>query len=123
MEAATVRETKRVEWVGLASPFAYPEVQRMLAVTPRTREERRDQKLYRAEVTKQERKRQMQGFARVPGRSQLTLGPQHGLGATYVWGPRSFVVDMDPADIEILMKLHPQHCLAFRVHPDILAVR
>ncbi len=125
---AVATSIRRVEFLGLLSPYAYPDVQKMLAASIRSSGEQRKQDLreralLRRELTDQERKRQMQGFARVPGRTQLTLGPEHGLSRTYVFGPFVFEVEMESHDIEVLMRMHPVHRQAFRVYDDILVVR
>ncbi len=125
---AVATSIRRVEFLGLLSPYAYPDVQKMLATTIRLSGEQRKQELHerallRRELRKQESKRQMQGFARVQGHSQLTLGPEHGLSRTYVWGPRTWTVEMESHDIEVLMRMHPAHPQAFRVYDDILVVR
>jgi hypothetical protein len=52
----------------------------------------------------------------------LTLGVQHGLSRAYTWGPKTWVVEMDPADVEVLMRMHPAHAVAFQVIPDIIRV-
>ena len=112
----------RVEYVGLFSPYAHPDVQKMLAQRPKSLTERRHLALVRKELRKQESKRQMQGWARMPGVTKRTIGTRHGLSRDYQWGPRVFVVDMDPADVEILMRMHDLHTQAFRVIPDIIRV-
>lgn len=114
---------RRVEFVGLPSPFAFPEVQQALAAPIRSIGDRHERRAMRAELTRQERRRQMQGFARVPGRTQLTLGQEHGLTQMYVWGPRDFIVEMPLEDVDRLFKLHTHHALAFRVVPDVVVMR
>lgn len=113
-------ETVAVEFVGLPSPYSYPDVQQMLARTATTREERRLKADLRRSLVQQERKRQMQGFARFSGRIQLTMGPRQGLSREYVWGPHTWVVEMDPHDVEVLMQLHDKHREAFRVRRDVI---
>lgn len=106
---------KLVEFVGLPSPFADPAVQAMKArgeITPKRR----------AALYDMERKRQGQGFCRWPGVTRRTIGVQHGLGRDYIWGPHSFVVEMDIADINKLMQMHDAHAQAFRVLDDILTL-
>ncbi|MGI8404979.1 MAG: hypothetical protein ACR2OE_09500 [Thermomicrobiales bacterium] len=127
MDAVT-SNTRRVEYLGLPSPYAYPDVQKMIATAIRSSGDQRKQDLHeralvRRELRKQESKRQMQGFARVQGHSQLTLGPDHGLSRTYVWGPQIWTVEMDAHDIEILMSMHPAHRQAFRLVDNIVVVR
>jgi hypothetical protein len=112
----------RVEFVGLPSPYANKDVQMMLAQRPRSRTARMRQALYRQEVTRQEQERQKQGFARFQGRTMLTLGVQHGFSREYTWGPRVWEVEMDPHDVEVLMRMHPAHAIAFQVIPDIIRV-
>lgn len=113
----------RVEFVGLPSPYADPGVMRALGAPAHSTTERLLRRDMRKELTRQERKRQMQGFARVDGHTRLILGPQHGLSRTYIWGPNAYVVEMDADDIDRLMRMHSHHCLAFRVHPDIVVLR
>jgi hypothetical protein len=120
----TETRTVTVEFLGLFSPYAHPDVQKMLAAPARSPEARREKALVRQELTKQEQKRQMQGFARVQGRTRLTLGPHHGLSRSYTWGPKVWTVEMEPHDVEILMQLHPAHRQAFRViDDDVIVVR
>jgi hypothetical protein len=120
----TATRTQVIEFVGLISPYAHPDVQKMLAAPARSPEARREKALVRRELTRQEQKRQMQGFARVQGRTRLTLGPQHGLSRSYTWGPRTWTVEMEVHDVEVLMQLHPAHRQAFRViDDDVIVVR
>lgn len=121
---AVVPETQavRVEFLGLFSPYAHPDVMKALAAPARTLAQRREQAAIRRELTKQERKRQMQGFARVQGRVKRTIGPESGLSRSYTWGPRTWIVEMDPHDAEVLMRLHPAHKLAFRIHDDVIVI-
>lgn len=94
----------------------------MLATPVRSAAERRERAEVRRELRKQERHRQMQGFARVPGHTQLTMGPRQGLSRQYTFGPHVWEVEMEPQDIEVLMRIHPKHREAFRVHPDVILV-
>lgn len=112
----TSEKSRRVVFRGLPSPFADPVIQDQLA-------RRVLSKLDRQALWRMEQKRQMQGFSRVPGRTQLTLGPEHGLSRTYVFGPFVFEVEMESHDIEILMRMHIAHAQAFTVVDDILVVR
>lgn len=117
MEAVLTGESVRiVRFVGLPSPFADPVIQDQLA-------RRALSKTDRAVLWRMEQKRQMQGFSRVPGRTQLTLGPEHGLSRTYVFGPTVFEVEMEAHDIEVLMRMHIAHAQAFTVVDDIVVVR
>jgi hypothetical protein len=95
----------------------------MLAAPARTPPERRHKAEVRQELRKQERKRQMQGWARVHGVTTRTIGIADGLSRDYTWGPDTFVVDMAVHDIERLMQLHPLHRQAFTVHDTIVVVR
>ena len=119
---AVLATTKRVEFLGLPSPYSHPDIQRALAEPIRTPQQRRERKELRKALLTQEQRRQMQGFARVQGRTELTLGPQHGLAATYVWGPRNYVAEMSLDDIERLMRMHQAHPLAFKVHTDFVVL-
>lgn len=111
----TEQTTKRVEFVGLPSPFADPAIQAMKARGQLTKK-RRD-KLY-----EMERKRQIQGFCRYPGVTARTIGTRHGLSRDYRFGPREFVQEMAIEDIEKLMQMHDAHPQAFRVLDDILVL-
>lgn len=114
--------TQLVEFVGLPSPYAHPDIQKALGAPLRSLQERRERRSMRRELLRQEQHRQMQGFARVTGRTRLTLGPQHGLTGTYVWGPDRYEVEMPADDIERLMRMHPAHALAFHVRQHVIVV-
>lgn len=116
----------RVEFVGLPSPFADPQVRRALAAPVQSHQQRREIALIRKELTKQEKRRQMWGFARVNGRTSTRLDERHGLSRAYVWGPRIWTVEMEPADVDVLMRApwiqkesqREAHRRAFVVHDD-----
>lgn len=114
---------RRVEFIGLPSPYAYPDVAKALGAPIKSRAERQQRRELRAEVQKRERKRQREGFARFRGRTELHLDERHGLSRPYTWGPHNYVVSMPASDVEILMKMHPDHRQAFVVHPEIVIVR
>lgn len=113
--------TRRVRFVGLPNPFFDPSVQAMKArgeMTPKRR----------AALTKMEQKRQMQGFALVPGHTVRWVGPEHGFTQRYEWNvANDFTVDMAVEDIERLLDtMHPTpemklaHQQAFRLLDDVL---
>jgi hypothetical protein len=113
---AVIHRTKRVEFLGLPSPFQDPAVQAMKArgdLTPRRRKA----------LWKMEQQRQMQGFCRFRGVTILKKGPETGLSRPYTFGPTQFVVEMDVEDIDRLMAQHPSNPQAFRVLDDFLVVR
>jgi hypothetical protein len=114
--------TKRVEFVGLPSPFADPAVQAMKAqgaLNPKRREALYDM----------ERKRQRQGFCRFHGVTRRIVGTRDGLSRDYVFGPHTFVQDMDIADIDKLHnRMHTDANIqmayrqAFRVVDDVITL-
>lgn len=113
----------KVEFVGLFSPYVHPDIQRTLAQRPTSPEARKHLAAVRKELTRQERARQMGGWARVQGHTQRTIGPESGLSRAYTWGPHVWVVEMEPRDVEALMRLHDLHRQAFRVIPDVIELR
>jgi len=115
MVAAVVHRTKRVEFVGLPSPFNDPAVVAMKArgqLTPK-----RHKALWGMES-----KRQMQGFCRYFGVTINTVGIANGLSRDYTFGPREFVVEMDVDDIAILHGQHPANPQAFRLLDELVVV-
>lgn len=115
--------TRRVKFVGLPNPFFDPAVQAMKArgeMTPKRR----------AALTKMEQKRQMQGFAVVPGVTERFVGPEHGFSRRYDWNTaNNFTVDMEVDDIDRLLDtmhedpgLKLAHQQAFRVLDDVLVL-
>lgn len=114
--------TRRVEFVGLPSPFADPAVQALKAqgqLTPKRRKA-----LY-----EMERKRQLQGFCRFPGATKRVVGVKDGLSRDYVFGPRVFVQEMAIDDIDKLHnRMHDDPNIqaayrkAFRVLDDVLVL-
>ena len=122
--------TRRVEFVGLPNPFFDPAVQAMKARGEMTAKRR-------AQLTKMEQRRQMQGFARVPGHTRRWVGPEHGFSRRYEWNTaNNFTVEMAIEDIDLLLdKIHDQipdpdkrrdmklaHQQAFRVVDDVLVL-
>jgi len=125
-----------VEFVGLFSPYAHPDVTEMLRRPARTLAERKHKAEIRRELTKQERKRQMGGYARYPGKTHRVVTPASAERAlrkrgitgrqmvgTYRWGPHNFVTEMTPEDYEVLLLMDEANKDAFRVVPDVIVVR
>ncbi len=115
--------TRRVKFVGLPNPFFDPSVLAMKArgeITPKRRDA----------LTKMEQKRQMQGFAVVPGHTVRWVGPEHGFTRRYEWNTaNNFTVEMDVEDVERLLDtmhedpgLKLAHQQAFRVLDDVLVL-
>lgn len=118
----TEQTTKRVEFVGLPSPFEDPAIQAMKARGQITKK-RRDA-LY-----DMERNRQRKGFCRYPGVTVRTVGIKHGLSRDYRFGPHVFVQDMAIEDIDkLLHRMHRNPDIqnayrqAFRVLDDIVVL-
>lgn len=114
--ATLIHHTKRVQFLGLPSPFSDPAIQAMKArgqLTPRRRKE----------LHKMESRRQMQGFCRYPGVTVKVIGPADGLSREYRWDTgNGFVADMEEGDITHLMGMHLAHPQAFRVLDDLVVV-
>jgi hypothetical protein len=108
----------RVEWIGLPSPWADPGVQIMKAQGKLTEHDK-------SELRKMESKRQRMGFCRLIGVTAREFSRDDGFTRDYKWGPEpgTFVLDMEPEDVELLMKLHDLHRQAFRVLDEIVVVR
>lgn len=123
MVMAAEPTTKLVRFVGLPNPFFDPSVLAMRArgeITPKRR----------AALTKMEQKRQMQGFALVPGHTVRWVGPEHGFSRRYEWSAKNhYTVEMAVEDIERLLDtMHTDagmklaHRQAFRVLDDVLTL-
>lgn len=114
--------TRRVEFVGLPSPFSDPAVQAMKArgqLTPKRREALYDM----------ERKRQRRGFCRYPGVTKRTFGTKHGLSRDYTFGPHNFVQEMTIEDLDkVLNRMHTNPVIqaayrqSFRVLDELITV-